>query len=196
MSKFEWMELETASNEVAHLQSRLDAARATKNHGMVRLLEREIAEATERRGRLLSDITKGLNVVPSGLRLSTQKTADKAQPEQAEAEQQESAHAETPTTIATGDSLELAVDPQKTEGVSIVWDRVTAADIERAKRGFVARRSEILARHAEELKALETEQAEIEVIEQAIAAFTRKFKLAGCAEVVPFDQERAPAEAG
>jgi len=31
MSKFEWMELETISNEIAHAQSRLDAARATKN---------------------------------------------------------------------------------------------------------------------------------------------------------------------
>ena len=65
------MELETASNEVAHLQSRLDAARATRNHGVVRLLEREIVEATERRARLLSDITKGLDVVPSRNRQST-----------------------------------------------------------------------------------------------------------------------------
>jgi len=30
MSKFEWMELETLSSEIAHTQTRLDAARATK----------------------------------------------------------------------------------------------------------------------------------------------------------------------
>ena len=34
MSKFEWMELETLSNEIAHTQIRLDAARATKNLGL------------------------------------------------------------------------------------------------------------------------------------------------------------------
>ena len=41
MSKFEWVELETLSTEVAHVQSRINAARANKNYGMVRLLERE-----------------------------------------------------------------------------------------------------------------------------------------------------------
>jgi len=40
MSKFEWVELETSSAEVAQLQSRLDAARVTKNYGLVQLLER------------------------------------------------------------------------------------------------------------------------------------------------------------
>jgi len=54
----------------------------------------------------------------------------------------------------------------------------------------------MLARHAEELKALETEQAEIDAIENAIAAFTQKFKLTKTAEVVPLDVERMPAQAG
>src|ERR1043166_9764224 len=67
MSKFEWVELETSSAEVAQLQSRLDAARVTKNYGLVQLLEREIAAATERRTRVLADITKGLgNALPVG----------------------------------------------------------------------------------------------------------------------------------
>jgi hypothetical protein len=48
------------------------------------------------------------------------------------------------------------------------------------------RRSEMLARHAEELKALDAQQAEIDTIEQAIAAFAQKFKGAE-AEVVPFE---------
>ena len=65
MSKFEWMELETLSNEIAHSQSRLEAARATQNHGLVKLLQREIAEAAERRARVLAGITKGLGVAGS-----------------------------------------------------------------------------------------------------------------------------------
>jgi hypothetical protein len=36
-----------------------------------------------------------------------------------------------------------------------VWEKLTRADVEHAKRGIANRRSEILARHAEELKALE-----------------------------------------
>src|SRR5438874_13629112 len=67
MSKFEWVELETLSAEVAHLQSRIDAARVTKKYGWVQLLEREIAAATQRRTRVLTDITKGLsNALPIG----------------------------------------------------------------------------------------------------------------------------------
>src|SRR5690242_5225990 len=59
MRKFEWMELETLSNEIAHAQGRLDAA--SQNHGMVRLLEREIEDAAKRRAKLLADITNGLS---------------------------------------------------------------------------------------------------------------------------------------
>jgi hypothetical protein len=43
---------------------------------------------------------------------------------------------------------------------------------------------------------METEQSEIDNIEQAIAAFTQKFKLTSSAEVVPFDVERVHVEAG
>jgi hypothetical protein len=49
-----------------------------------------------------------------------------------------------------------------------VWEKLTRADVEHAKRGIASRRSEILARHAEELKALDAEQSEIDVIERAI----------------------------
>ena len=72
-----------------------------------------------------------------------------------------------------------------------MWDKLTRADVERVKRGLASRRSEILARHAGELKALDAEQAEIDVIEQAIDAFASKFKIGGSAEVVPFDTERS-----
>ena len=77
-----------------------------------------------------------------------------------------------------------------------MWDKLTAADLERVKRMLFRRRSEMLARHAEELKTLEAEQTEIDKVEQAIAAFTQKFKLTGLAEVVPLQGERVPAQAG
>jgi hypothetical protein len=49
-----------------------------------------------------------------------------------------------------------------------------------------------LARHAEELKALDAEQGEIDNFERSIGAFARKFNLAG-AKVVALDAERSPA---
>ena len=80
-----------------------------------------------------------------------------------------------------------------TEGVPAVWDRLTAADIDQVKRGLAQRRTELLARHAEELKALDAEQSEIDTIERSIGVFARKFNLAGGAKVVPLDAERSPA---
>lgn len=52
----------------------------------------------------------------------------------------------------------------------------------------------MLVRHAEELKALETEQTEIDAVEKAIALFTHKFKVGG-AEIVPLGGERGPVQA-
>ena len=72
-----------------------------------------------------------------------------------------------------------------------MWEKLTRADVEHAKRGIASRRSEILARHTEELKALDAEQSEIDVIERAIDACVSKFKIGGGTEVVPFDTERS-----
>ena len=76
-----------------------------------------------------------------------------------------------------------------------MWDKLTAADLECVKRGLATRRSEILARHAAELKALEAHQNEIDIIEKAIAAFTQKFSPASSAEVIPLEGDRVPVEA-
>jgi len=193
MSKFEWVELETLSAEVAHLQSRIDAARVTKNYGLVQLLEREIAAATERRTRVLADITKGLSNAlpigrqPKGIPVSAQ------QPEQPD--QKQKIDIENETTLANNAP---SANPRVTTGTTgdlIMWDKVTADDLESVKRGVATRRAEMLARHAGELKALETEQAEIDAVEKAVAVFTQKFKLTS-AEVVPLGKERMPAEAG
>ena len=43
-----------------------------------------------------------------------------------------------------------------------MWDRLTPADIERAKAQAAALREETLNRHAEELRALDADEAEIE----------------------------------
>jgi hypothetical protein len=188
MSKFEWMELETLSSEIAHSQSRLDAARRTKNHGLVNLLQREVAEARERRARVLADITKGLGVVGHARSASSPVQMQKIEPQEARGAQQqdEQVVALTGTALA---SSEPTLSPDPTKGVATVWDKLTRADVERVKQGLSTRRSELLARHAEELKALDSEQTEIDVIERAIGAFASKFKIGGSAEVVPFHAE-------
>jgi hypothetical protein len=58
----DWTELENLSGEIADSQSRLAAARATQNHGLVKLLERQILEAEKWRDRLLQQITSRLTV--------------------------------------------------------------------------------------------------------------------------------------
>lgn len=189
MSKFEWMELETLSNEITHAQGRLDAARATKNLGLVQLLQREITEVAKRRADVLAGITKGLSRF-AGLKPKLV-TAPARGPEPTVSEQQQSDEEVQPQTVSA-----TAEPASAKKGLATMWDKLTAADLERVKRGLASRRSEMLARHAEELKALEAEQIEIDVIERAIAAFTEKFKLTGTAEVIPLEAERVLAPAG
>jgi hypothetical protein len=193
MSKFEWVELETLSAEVARLQSRIDAARLTKNYGLVQLLEREIGVATERRNRVLAGITKALtNAVPAGQR-PIEVPVQEVHPEQPEEEQEPAIQIETEVSDIVPSTNPRVRTDQK--GDLRMWDKLTADDIERIKRGFATRRAEMLARHAEELQGLETQQAEIDAVEKAIEVFTQKFNLTSSADVVLFDGERAPVHA-
>jgi hypothetical protein len=64
-----------------------------------------------------------------------------------------------------------------------MWSELTRADIERLKQELQARRSEILVRHAEELTALDVDEAELTVLEQAIDNLVLKFGI-GSAEIV------------
>ena len=64
-----------------------------------------------------------------------------------------------------------------------MWTELNRADIERVKGELEAGRSEMLARHAAELTALDVDEAELTVLEEAIDGLFRKFKL-GSAEVV------------
>jgi hypothetical protein len=193
MSRFEWMELDNVSREIAHAQSRLDAARATKNHGLTRLLEGKIAEKAELRVRILGDITKGLAAAKPNL---SSASAPKLVPEQAQETPQNSKPAETIIANAPP-SPKLMPNPDPTEGVAAVWDELKRADIEGFKRVLESRRSEMLARHAEELKALDAEQNEIDIVACAIEVFVQKFKIGGGGQVVQFDAERhAQTQAG
>jgi hypothetical protein len=85
----------------------------------------------------------------------------------------------------------------RAEGGITVWDQLTPGDIERARTELVARRAEVLARHAEELKALDADQSQLETLEQAIANFARKFNLpASEGGVVKLDKERELRQQG
>jgi hypothetical protein len=64
-----------------------------------------------------------------------------------------------------------------------MWTELNRADIERVKQQLKARRSEMLARHAEELTALDVDEAELTVLDQAIDELVRKFGI-GSAEIV------------
>ena len=170
MSKFEWMELETLSSEITQTQTRLDAARATKNLGLVQLLERELADALKRRAQVLTSITKGLGFTGSKPKLAA---ASVQQPQSASTQRQEAAEAAEPQRVAAP-AAEPDFGTSKEKGVDIMWDKLTAADLERVKRGLTTRRSEMLARHAEELKELDAEQNQLDTLEQAIDMFLRR----------------------
>ena len=64
-----------------------------------------------------------------------------------------------------------------------MWTELTRADIERVKDELEARRSEMRARHAAELTALDVDEAELTIIEEAIDALVRKLNI-GSAEIV------------
>lgn len=77
------------------------------------------------------------------------------------------------------------------EGATPMWEQFSPADIVRAKQELEERRTEMLARHAEELKALDAEYIEIATLERALEAFARKFsKQPEGGEVVRLDEER------
>ena len=95
------------------------------------------------------------------------------------------------TLIATGAAAAPTAD--STGGGFMAWDQLTPGDIDRAKHEIGMRRVEMLARHAEELKALEADQAQLETLEQAIAAFAAKFAKAG---VVKLDEQRELRQQG
>ena len=61
------------------------------------------------------------------------------------------------------------------EVAAVAWDCVTSGEIELMKRLLVTYRAELLAHHAEELSALDEQQAEVEALERSICAFAEKY---------------------
>jgi hypothetical protein len=96
MSKLEWVELETLSTELAHLQSRIEAARSARNYGKVRLLDREMAEVSERRSRVLAEITNGLTDGPPSGHQPTTILAKEAESTGANPKKQSAPNVEAP----------------------------------------------------------------------------------------------------
>lgn len=107
-----------------------------------------------------------------------------AGPAEAEPPAPDDAQSERPARLAGRTAAKEAASPVSAveagppEGGIAVWDQLTPNDIEHAKNELGVRRAEMLARHAEELKGLEADMTQLEGLEQAIAAFARKFRSA------------------
>src|SRR5438876_5043779 len=190
MGSSDWFELETLNGEIAHSQTRLSAARKTQNHGLVKLLQREIAEAEKWRSRLLGHITTRLgspdpaqqaahaepwNVQADNAEEVQAENAEEVQADKAEEVQAENAEAEQHGSESVAEAPQTGAalpDPAARtatiEGDATLWDQLSRTDLERLKRELGSRRAEILARHVEELKDLEADQIEIDAFELAI----------------------------
>lgn len=201
MGLSDWTELENLSGEIADSQSRLAAARATQNHGLVKLLERQILEAEKWRDRLLQQITSRLTVSSAktagedAAALTAQPQPEAVSPAPSPESPAPESLAELAVAVAEAVSRDAAPVINRLEGVASVWDQLSRTDLDRVKRELGLRRAELLTRHAEELRALDAEQSEIDAFEQAIDAFARKFNIAGAEVVVPFEERNARGQA-
>jgi len=202
MSSYEWMELQTLTSEIAASRARLVAARSAKDNRLARVLEQEVGEAERRRDLLLANIT---DQVASPAEAAPVLESDVADPpvtlEPTETVLPDNDGPEQPATPADlvvaerAASRSAAPRAESTEGGNAVWDQLTPGDIENAKNELAGRREEILARHAEELKAIDADQTQLDTLAEAIELFARKFKPAPQAEgpnaaVVALEEER------
>ena len=60
-----------------------------------------------------------------------------------------------------------------------MWDKLTPADIERARHQLRLIRTATLSRHAAEIEILDKQQAEIQAFEHAVTAFAEKYLHSG-----------------
>jgi hypothetical protein len=197
---FEWMELQTLTSDINASRSRLAAARASKDNRLTRAIEAEITAAEARRDQLLAHITSHLadaeEAAPKAEATEATDSAPAASPVEEALPDEDNAEqpsGELVDETPEHDIVASATAPKadRVEGGSIVWDQLTPSDIERAQNDIGVRRAEILARHAEELKSLEADQAELESLERAIDAFLRRFNApAPEADVVKLGEER------
>ena len=193
MSSFEWMELQTLTSDINASRTRLATARANKDNRLARVLEQEITAAEKRRDRLLAHITTHLADVPEGA--PKPEAAKDPEPDRKSVPVEEKPAQATEkrpvlelldpiVESAGGHPAARARKADSVKGGNIVWNQLTPGDLERAKKDLAARRAEMLAKHAEELKALDTDQNELDGLEQAIDSFLRRFGQADGAVVV------------
>lgn len=56
-----------------------------------------------------------------------------------------------------------------------MWERLTPADVDHARNRLATSRAEMLRRHAEELRALDAQQDDIETLERLLARFAQTY---------------------
>jgi hypothetical protein len=90
----------------------------------------------------------------------------------------------------------MAASADNLQGAAAIWDRLTPDDVKRIKRELAVRRSEMLAQHAAELKAVHAERDESDPIEQAVIAVTQRFKIAEGGDSNASSEPRHPHKVG
>lgn len=203
MSSFEWMELQTLTAEIAAARSRLAAFRSRKDQPGARALQEEITGAEERRDRLLAHISTNLSSEaeaaaspPAAAPADPGAVPEASDAGPAEPERPQNRDEPADPALATAAEPPVAVvtdDIQ--EGAAMSWDQLTPNDLEHAKHELGVRRAEMLARHAEELTALEADRAELATLEDAIGAFLRKFN-ASANGIVKLEEKREMRQQG
>lgn len=194
MSSFEWMELQTLTADIATARSRLTTARSKKDSRLVRLLESEIAAAEDRRARLLSHITSDLadqpGQAPEPVPPAGDTAAEPVSPPVPADEFPATTATEAEAAAAAAELPPAPAEPQPEPAIAAAaavgamspgaagWARLTPADLAVVAERLRGRRAETLTRHAAELKQLAVERIQVEALEQAIDAFTRKFATA------------------
>ena len=80
-----------------------------------------------------------------------------------------------------------------------MWDLLKQTDIQQAKQDIKLRRAEILRKHAEETRTLDSDRVELEILNHLIDIFTLKFKkpqiLSPQPAPAPVNHEKVPAPA-
>jgi len=164
MTSSNWSEVEKLSRDIADTETWLAQAEAAENFDLAMTLQRQIAVMEERRHELLGDI--------AGAVLEQQRPAASKEI----SINGESSQATAPSRLG---------DPGSNERIRNHMWRLTPADVDRAREEVERQRTELLARHAEEIQSLEAEVAEVDNLQQGIELFVRKFGTNAAALISP-----------
>jgi hypothetical protein len=73
-----------------------------------------------------------------------------------------------------------------------MWTSLSRADIEAAQAELKTRREQMLIRHAQELKGIDNDKTEIELLDRLLGAFFAKFQTAASTTASSAEPGRAP----